>query len=113
MRTELRLPFPPTVNNLFSGTTRRFTSPKYVAWQREASLVLLTQPGRLHRHTAPVEVVYTYGKPDNRARDVFNYEKAVSDLLVKAGVLADDALIHRGTVQWGPEPGVLIRITPL
>ena len=39
-------------------------------------------------------------KPDKRKRDVSNIEKAVSDLLVKHGVLEDDDRITRNTQEW-------------
>lgn len=114
MKTVLRLPFPPSVNNLYvNGNRGRFTSERYELWRVEALAMFLQQPARLHRHTQPVAVVYTFGQPDKRRRDVFNLEKAVSDFLVKHGVLADDSLIHRGTVQWGEEPGVRIEVEPI
>lgn len=116
MITRLWLPFPPTANNLFSGglnTKRRFPSAAYKAWQQHAGYALLTQPDRHHRHTTPVEVVYTFCPPDKRRRDVFNLEKPVSDLLVKHGILADDSLIRKGTVQWGDKDGVDVLIMSL
>lgn len=114
MKTVLRLPFPPSVNNLYvNGKRGRFTSERYVHWQAEALAMFLQQPARLDRHTHPVSVVYTFGQPDKRRRDVFNLEKAVSDFLVKQGVLADDSLIHRGTVQWGEVSGVLVEVVSI
>ena len=102
------------MNNLFAdGKHGRFTSQRYAAWQADAYEALLKQPARLDRHTEPVEVTFTFGRPDNRRRDVFNLEKAVSDFLVKHRILADDALIERGTVQWGDAIGVLIAIESL
>lgn len=114
MRTRLWLPFPPSVNNLFFNATHgRVTSKNYADWQRRAWEALVQQPDRLHRHTDPVAVTYTFDRPDKRRRDVFNGEKAVSDFLVKHGVLADDSLIHRGTVQWGEAHGVTVEIGPI
>lgn len=116
MKTVLHLPFPPSVNNLFVNDRRtggRFPSTRYKEWQREAGLILLTQPARLNRHVGPVEVLYTFTPPDKRRRDLFNLEKACSDLLVKQGIIADDALIHRGTVEWGAGSGVRVEINDL
>lgn len=116
MRTVLTLPFPPSVNNLFVNNPKsggRFPSQRYKAWQADALEALLGQPQRHHRHTEPVEVTYTFGRPDRRTRDLFNLEKAPSDFLVKQGVLADDSLIHRGIVQWGDVRGVHIEINTL
>lgn len=76
-------------------------------------MVLLTQPARFNRHVGPVEVIYTFSPPDKRRRDLFNGEKAVSDLLVKHQIIADDSLIHRGTVEWGAGNGVRVEITDL
>jgi Holliday junction resolvase RusA-like endonuclease len=116
LRTILRLPFPPSVNGLYDGgknSVRRFTSDIYKAWQADAYEALLQQSARTSRHNHPVEVTYTFGRPDKRRRDVFNLEKAVSDFLVKHRILSDDALIERGTVQWGIESGVVVHIESL
>jgi crossover junction endodeoxyribonuclease RusA len=116
VKTILALPFPPSVNGLYDGgrnSKRRFTSDSYRAWQADAYEALLGQPARSSRYSQPVQVTYTFGRPDKRRRDVFNLEKAVSDFLVKHGILTDDTLIERGTVQWGSEPGVIVCIEPL
>jgi crossover junction endodeoxyribonuclease RusA len=114
VKTLLRLPFPPSVNSLYDGgrnTKRRFISDTYRAWLEHAGYALLTQPDRKHRHAGPVQVTYTFCPPDKRNRDVFNYEKAVSDLLVKHEIIEDDSLIRRGVVQWANRPdGVTILI---
>lgn len=60
----------------------------------------------------PVQVIYKFGRPDKRARDVFNLEKAVSDLLVAHGIIKDDTLIYRGTVEWADIDGCDITIEP-
>ena len=103
LKTHLTLPFPPSVNSLYDGgknSNRRFISDQYKRWQEDAGMHLLGERDRRHRHIGPVEVTYTFARPDKRHRDVFNYEKAVSDFLVKHSILADDKLIQRGTVQW-------------
>ena len=111
----LYLPFPPSVNNLFpSGKTgKRFPSAQYKAWQAHARYALHNQrfaivPGR-------VEVHYAFARPDNRRRDVGNYEKAVSDFLVEQGVIEDDSLIQRMRLEWDetkPTWGTKLFITP-
>lgn len=59
-------------------------------------------------------MTYSFTPPDNRRRAVFNYEKAVSDLLVKHGIIADDSDIRRGTVEWiEGSPGVAVLIEAL
>jgi crossover junction endodeoxyribonuclease RusA len=51
-----------------------------------------------------VTVVYTFARPDKRKRDLGNLEKAVSDILVKMGVIQDDSFIQKITLQWGKAP---------
>lgn len=117
MKTVLALPFPPSVNGLYDGgknTSRRFISDRYKAWQDDAYYALLGQRHRSHRHKEPVQVVYTFSPPDKRRRDVFNYEKAVSDFLVKHRIIEDDSLIERGVVQWSTHTaGVTVVIEPM
>ena len=114
MKTVLALPFPPSVNSLYDGgknTPRRFTSDRYKRWQEDAYYALLGERHRTHRHKGPVRVTYTFCPPDKRHRDVFNYEKAVSDFLTKHQIISDDSQIQRGTVQWAyQQQGVLVVI---
>jgi Holliday junction resolvase RusA-like endonuclease len=73
--------------------------------------LILTQPGRFTRLTGPVHVTYSFTPADSRRRDVFNYEKAVSDFLVKHAIIADDSDIRRGTVEWAEgQPGVIVTV---
>ena len=106
------LPFPPTVNNLFVNSRRtggRFPSKSYTAWQAEAALALAQQ--NYPAMKGPVSIVFTFGRPDRRRRDVFNYVKAPEDLLVKHGVIEDDSLVEHGVVQWSEHViGVRIEI---
>lgn len=86
-----KLPVPPTANNLFVNNKRggRFTSNAYKKWQEEVVIdsdFLIPLAGRL-------KAKYTYVFPDNRKRDLGNFEKAISDILVKRGVIEDDSQI--------------------
>ena len=95
-------------------TILRFTSDRYKRWQEDAYYALLGQKARTHRHKDPVQVTYIFTRPDKRQRDVFNYEKAISDFLVKHQILADDTLIECGIVQWSHGlGGVLVCIVPM
>jgi len=99
----LMLPFPPTVNNLFVNSRRtggRFPSTQYKLWRREAARVLAGQAPLPRFGDAKVVLTFSFGRPDKRRRDLFNYVKAPEDMLVEAGVIADDSLVERGTVQW-------------
>jgi crossover junction endodeoxyribonuclease RusA len=98
----LVLPFPPTVNNLFAGKGRRFPSMNYKNWQAEAALALAAQ-GPLPSFAGKVALTFTFGRPDNRRRDLFNYVKAPEDALVRHGILVDDSLVEFGAVKWAPD----------
>lgn len=111
------LPMPPSVNALFAtkvikGVLRRFISKRYEAWQLEAGTALLRQRP-IPSFAEPVEMVLKLGRPDGRRRDLANYEKAVSDLLVEHGILSDDSLIHKLTMFWANDVhGVQVDIEP-
>jgi Holliday junction resolvase RusA-like endonuclease len=82
---KVTLPFPPSVNGMLGGGSgqRRFKSKKYVAWLKRCQKLeplLLTN----------VEIHYSFYFPDNRVRDLGNYEKVCGDFLVSEKVLIDD-----------------------
>ena len=112
----LFLPFPPTVNNLFVNNPRtrgRFPSRLYKAWREETARALEKQRP-LPSFAGPVRVTYSFGRPDRRRRDLANYEKAASDALVTAGVLADDCQIEHLTLRWDADVvGCRAEIEPL
>lgn len=112
----LDLPFPVSVNAMFAdGKTRRHKSQRYCDWLLEAGYALNKQrppqiKGQYHIHYAFQE------GHDRRARDAFNLEKGVTDLLVKHGVVEGDSnkYLRRGSVEWDNSVvGVRITITPL
>jgi Holliday junction resolvase RusA-like endonuclease len=122
---RLDLPFPPSVNNLFSQsrTGRRFPSKKYVAWRRAADwlirsserLRIATLNGSFHSEPVSIKIYLVAG--DNRPRDADNYSKGIIDSLVRCGVLPDDSAKHIGDihVSWLPvnkkEPKAIVVIT--
>lgn len=115
---RVELPFPPSVNNLFSqgivrGKVRRFPSKPYKAWRRAA--LLLIQAARLPAFSEPVVVKLSLTAPDARPRDADNYAKAVLDALVEMHVLqGDDSRYVKAVVpMWmndAPEPGVAVEV---
>jgi crossover junction endodeoxyribonuclease RusA len=122
MAYTVRLPFPPSTNNLFAtvdrngrGGTIRVRARPYVSWSHAARMEFLTS--RRHHFKRPVVAEYVYGRPDNRRRDVANYEKAISDLLVEMNVLDDDTQIEDIRLRWAtpadsvPAGVVLVRIS--
>ena len=110
---KITLPFPPSVNGLYATnfkTKRRFKSKQYGEWLNVATVELAYVRGTFGE---PVRVLYEFGRPDKRRRDVANYEKAVSDFLVSEGILVDDSLIEEITLRWADVEGVEITITEI
>lgn len=113
--TTLRLPFPVSVNAMFAdGKTRRFKSQKYADWIAEAGYALNVQ--RPAKVMGQVHLIYVLQElPDRRRRDLGNYEKGVTDLLVTHGIIeADDGRIVREIrLSWSKEvEGIQVCITP-
>ena len=50
--------------------------------------------------SSPVGVDILLRKPDNRKRDLDNTTKSLLDALTKAGVWADDSLVHDIRLRW-------------
>lgn len=82
---KITLPFPVSVNALYGGGggQQRFPSKRYKAW-------LLSCPKLEPMKYESVIIYYSFYFPDKRARDTANYEKAVTDYLVKQQVIIDD-----------------------
>lgn len=94
---SIDLPYPPSVNGLYAGKDRRYTSPKYAEWKSKAAQAMSSAP----MLDGPVRVTYTFTRPDKRKRDLGNLEKPVSDFLVKMSVIEDDCLIEEIKLKWG------------
>lgn len=115
------LPFPPSVNNLFSQAqmkgksgrmvTRRFPSKAYKSWRREA--LVLIKAARLAAYDGPVAVKIALTPPSAARRDADNYLKGPLDALVEMRVLADDSQVQKLLAAWdhaAERPGVVIEI---
>lgn len=103
------LPYPPSANNLFPGKARRYPSKAYVAWRKLAEGMVPTISLR-----GPYEIDLAFDRPDRRARDLGNLEKAISDLLVAKGVVEDDRLCERMLLAWtarAPGKGAMAHVT--
>lgn len=88
---------PPSANNLFfNGKKGRVKSTEYRLWQTTAGLQLNIQRAR----PCIGQVAVDYSVPRNNRRDLGNYEKALSDLVVKHGVISDDRRIGWITLRW-------------
>ena len=108
---KLELPFPPSVNSAYAngGNKRgRHKTAQYIDWIRLAS----TKVKEGHRQgMGHYSLQIALESPDKRARDLGNYEKALSDFLVMHGIVKDDSYCRRLTMYWGENlsaPCVLI-----
>lgn len=83
---KLTLPFPPSVNGLYGGGSKqqRFPSKALKAWWLNC---VKFEPLMLDK----VYIEYGFYFPDMRERDTQNYVKAVTDYMVKQGVIANDS----------------------
>ena len=101
-RVVLDLPFPPSVNAIWrkwrGGVYR---SDRYKAWSQEAGQELMVQrPGKTK---GIYDLTLQFRRKDARRIDIGNLEKPVSDLLVEHGVIEDDSLARRITLEWVPD----------
>lgn len=93
------LPYPPSTNNLFFNTGHgRAKTDGYKAWREAAGYAIIEQ-GR-KRQPGPVSLALALVRPDKRKRDLSNSIKSVEDLLVQLGVIEDDSLVQRISIQW-------------
>ena len=103
---RFKLPFPPSVNCLYSGNHRRFKSKRYTAWISEATPHLPRGVATIEGH---IEATYRMNSPDNRRRDIENYAKAISDLITANNIIEDDSNIQRLVMEWADDlsPGIV------
>ena len=113
---RLILPFPPSINRLWRASKggRVYRSGEYAGW-RSVSLWRLREQMRTGYPGQKVEGAYRLTvravRPDRRRRDLGNLEKAISDIIVAAGIVEDDHLCQQITLMWvedGPECEILI-----
>ncbi|WP_312466180.1 RusA family crossover junction endodeoxyribonuclease [Atlantibacter hermannii] len=119
---KLTLPFPPSVNTYWRAPNkgplagRHLISAAGRKYQSDACAAIIEQFRRLPKpSTTPAEVAITLFPPDQRRRDLDNYNKALFDALTHAGVWEDDSQVKRMLVEWGPvvpKGKVEITITP-
>lgn len=110
---------PPSQNKSYannkSGSGRgRFRTAEYKTWAQAIGYDI----NAAMRNQKPIKGPYTIEITIDRSKrhrlsDIMNREKVVSDILQEHGVIEDDNLCERGTVQWGDcQGGVLIEIRP-
>jgi len=97
----IHLPFPPTTNSLTGvHNGRKIKSKRYRAWEEEAGWALGKTLRGYVASKSPYHLEITLVRPDKRPRDVNNYDKAISDLLVTHGITPDDSQMQSLTVRW-------------
>ncbi len=101
--TEIHLPFPPSVNDMYGNNKRgkgrgRYVMSDYVQWRADASACLYQQRVRpvLGRCVVYIDL------DDRRRGDCDNRIKPILDLLVKHGTLGGDSkkYVRRVSVGW-------------
>ena len=104
------LPFPPTLNGLYSGKSRRYKSPRYKKWIADALEKLYGQSFPQWVNGA-VKVELDFVRPDKRKRDLDNLAKAVLDFCTDVGVWSDDSQIEHLTLRWVKDSFKGVKIT--
>ncbi|WP_322353958.1 RusA family crossover junction endodeoxyribonuclease [Paratractidigestivibacter sp.] len=95
-RFECVIPLPPVTKKnsqriLFSRSTGRpFIAPSKAYKDYEAAALSYLRPLPPEPIDYPVNVMCVFGMPNRRRTDLNNLLEAATDILVKAGVLADD-----------------------
>jgi Holliday junction resolvase RusA-like endonuclease len=100
----LKLPVPPSTNNLFvNGKRGRFKSQRYKDWVLEAHSWLKQQTCGVVIGAYLVEITL----PEMIRGDIDNRIKPISDFLVTEGVTPDDKHLWKVSVERNPnvEPG--------
>lgn len=97
---KLILPFPPSVNTYWRHPNKgAFAGKSLISaagrkFQSAACTAIVEQLRRLPKPTsAPASVEIVLFPPDNRIRDLDNYNKALFDALTHAGVWEDDSQV--------------------
>jgi len=103
---------PPSINALWKRTRSGMRrSDAYVAWLALAAMETRQQkPGCI---VGPYCLSVQLARPDKRKRDLDNFSfKAINDLLVQQGVVADDSLCEMLSSRWVTTgEGVAVRVS--
>ena len=101
----VNLPLPPSTNMMFINSPNlkgkgRFPSPEYKAWKKEASGILIREWERQGCPTIDKPYSIYIRLNVNHQSDIFNREKAITDLLVATiPGFPDDCWINEGTIK--------------
>jgi crossover junction endodeoxyribonuclease RusA len=107
----VQIPCPPSQNALFLTLRngRRAKTKIYDAWINEAGwLVKAANLQKLGNAPVMIEIQ----AKENRRRDLGNYEKPITDLLVSLQIINDDrcAIVRKIVMTWGKH--TCVRVTP-
>ncbi|NPA52823.1 MAG: RusA family crossover junction endodeoxyribonuclease [Aquificae bacterium] len=101
----------------FTKSGKRYIVPKDVSLKiNKAIWELQMQNEKIKAHfSKPVEVHITFLLPNKRRRDLDNIMKTLGDCLSYAGIIEDDNLIYKQTLEkfHSKEEGVIIKIKNL
>ncbi|MEQ4874062.1 RusA family crossover junction endodeoxyribonuclease [Klebsiella oxytoca] len=105
---KLTLPFPPSVNSYWRAPSkgplkgRHLVSEAGRKFQKAARAAIIEQLRAVPKpSTALAEVHIVLYPPDQRRRDIDNYNKALLDALTYAGIWEDDNQVKRMAIEWG------------
>lgn len=95
-RLEFKVPWPPTVNNLYATVKgRRVKSAEGRRYAEQVGWKILADHVPRHTLSGPL-CLWLYLRPprEHNVGDIANREKALTDALVAAGVIEDDRFIR-------------------
>ena len=100
------LPVPPSLNNMYAnkrGGGRRI-SERYASWKADASTRVMAarRPRGPMAERAEIEIRIHPVRRGNVRDDITNRIKPLEDLLVNAGILADDSIVAKCTIERDP-----------
>lgn len=112
----IALPFPPSVNTLFAGRSRRYVCPRYRRWREIADMEILA--ARTRSVAGRVAVSVNLHPRDDRVRDADNYLKPLIDCIVRMHIIEGDdrRVVQRVSASWGARrrpPEAIVTITPV
>ncbi|WP_456463440.1 RusA family crossover junction endodeoxyribonuclease [Persephonella sp.] len=99
----------------FTKSGKRYLIPKDVSLKINKVIWELQNQSENTSINIPVNVEILFVLPDRRRRDLDNIMKTLGDCLVYSGILKDDSLIYKQTLEKviiKGEQGVIIRIYP-
>lgn len=86
-------------SRVFSKSGKRYIVPKDVSVKINKAIWELQNQNNQETFREPVEVKITFILPNKRRRDLDNIMKTLGDCLVYAGIIEDDNLIFKQTLE--------------